>query len=202
MGGSVRMKPLLSKYSGGRAHDFGADAEDGRLARGADPEVAALHEEVDAVLLGSDGVGVGLGDALDDLDVLDVELKSSRRALVGADFAGDDDRGLLGEAFEGFEDCRGHALDVGHALHGAGAVAEDGEQELAALAGVVEPAADGDGLAFVLAQGVYRRERCGRLGGFFGGRRRGGGFFGHEILDFCGVPRPGGARDGAPIFDG
>ena len=33
------------------AHDGGADAEDGGLARGAEPEVAMLHEEVDAVLL-------------------------------------------------------------------------------------------------------------------------------------------------------
>jgi hypothetical protein len=35
---------------GGGAHDFGTDAEDGGLARGADPEMAMLHEEVDAVL--------------------------------------------------------------------------------------------------------------------------------------------------------
>ncbi len=76
---------------GGGAHDGGADAEDGGLARGADPEVAVLHEEVDAVLLEGDGVGVGLGDALDDLDVFDVELEAAGGALVGADLAGDDD---------------------------------------------------------------------------------------------------------------
>ena len=133
MGGSVRMKPLVSKYSAAARMMVGADAQDGRLARGADPEVAVLHEEVDAVLLGGDGVGVGLGDALDDLDVLDVELVAAGGALVGADLAGDDDAGLLREAFEGFEDGSGAtALDVGHALDGAGAVAEDGEEELAA----------------------------------------------------------------------
>ena len=86
------------------AHDFGADAEDGGLARGADPEMAVLHEEVDAVLLEGDGVGVGLGDALDDLQVFDVEFEAAGSALVGADLAGDDDAGLLGEAFEGLED--------------------------------------------------------------------------------------------------
>ena len=44
------------------AHDGGADAEDGGLARGADPEVAMLHEEVGAVFFGRDGVGrVGRG---------------------------------------------------------------------------------------------------------------------------------------------
>ena len=104
------MKPLLSKYSGGRAHDLGPDAEDGGLARGADPEMAMLHEEVDAVLLEGDGVGVGLGDALDDLDVFDVELEAAGGALVGADFAGDDDAGLLGQAFECFEDRGGTLL--------------------------------------------------------------------------------------------
>ena len=60
------------------AHDFGADAQDGGLARGADPEMAVLHEEVDAVLLEGDGVGVGLGDALNDLEVFDIELDSRR----------------------------------------------------------------------------------------------------------------------------
>ena len=98
MGGSVRMKPLVSKYSGRGAHDVGADAEDGGLARRADPEVAVLHEEVDAVLFEGDGVGVGLGNALHDLDVFDVELEAAGGALVGADLAGDDDAGLLGEA--------------------------------------------------------------------------------------------------------
>ena len=61
--------------------------------------------------------------------------------------------GLLREAFERLEDLRRNALDVGHALHRAGAVAKDGKQQLAALARVVEPSAKGDGLAFVLAEG-------------------------------------------------
>ena len=48
---------------------------------------------------------------------------------------------------------------MGDALDGAGAVAKDGEEELAAFAEVVEPAAEGDGLAFVLAEGG----NCGHL---------------------------------------
>ncbi len=134
------------------AHDLGADAQDGRLARRADPQMAVLHEEVDAMLLERDGIGIGLGHALDDLDVFNIELKAARGALVGADLAGDDDRRLLREAFEGLEDCRRHALDVRDALHGSRAVAKDGKQQLAALAEVVEPSAQRDGLAFVLAE--------------------------------------------------
>ena len=48
---------------GCRAHDGGADAEDGRLARGAEPEMAMLHEEVEAVFLELDGVGRVVGNA-------------------------------------------------------------------------------------------------------------------------------------------
>ncbi len=92
------------------AHDFGPDAENGGLARRAHPQMAMLHEEVDAVLLEGDGVGVGLGDALDDFDVFHVELKAAGSALVGADLAGDDDRRLLGKAFERIEDCSGTLL--------------------------------------------------------------------------------------------
>ncbi len=70
---------------GGRTHDRGADAEDGGLARGADPEVAMLHEEVDAVFLAGDGVGGVVGDALGDVDGKDVELDAGGSAGVGAD---------------------------------------------------------------------------------------------------------------------
>jgi hypothetical protein len=38
-----------------------------------------------------DGIGVGLGNALDDLDIFDIELVAAGGALVGADLAGDDD---------------------------------------------------------------------------------------------------------------
>ena len=135
------------------AHDGGADAEDGGLARGAEPEVAVLHEEVDAVLFEGDGEGGFFGDALEDFDVFDVELVAAGGAGVGADFAGDDDGGLEGEGFEGVEDFFGDGGFGDDALDGAGAVAEDGEEEFAGGAEVVEPAAEGDGLAFVLGEG-------------------------------------------------
>ena len=60
--------------------------------------------------------------------------------------------------FQGLEDLFGDGGFGDDALDGAGAVAEDGEEELARGAEVVEPAAEGDGLAFVLADGGYGGE--------------------------------------------
>ena len=114
--------------------------------------MAMLHQEIDAVLLGRDGVGLLLGHALHDFDVLDVELVAAGRALVGADAAGDDDAGLLGEVPGGLPDFRRDG-GLGHdALHGARAIAKDGEEQLAGGAHVVEPAVQHDGLAFMLFQ--------------------------------------------------
>ena len=143
---------------GGGAHDGGADAEDGGLARGAEPEVAVLHEEVDAVLFEGDGEGGFVGDALEDVDGFDVELEAGGGAGVGADFSGDGERGLEGEIFEGFEDFFGDSGFGDDALDGAGAVAEDGEEQFAGGAEIVEPAAEGDGLAFVGCEGGDGRD--------------------------------------------
>ena len=99
--------------------------------------------------LGVMGKGVSIGDEVDDFDVLDVEFEAGGRARVGADAAGDDDRGLLGEGLDAVEDL-GRDGGLGHdALDGAGAVAEGGEEQLAGGADVVEPAAEGDAFAFV-----------------------------------------------------
>ena len=164
---------------GGGAHDGGADAEDGGLARGADPEVAVLHEEVDAGFFELDGVGGFVGDALGDGDVVDVELEAGGGAGVGADAAGDDEGGFEGEGLEGLEYVLGDGGFGDDALDGAGAVAEDGEEELAGGAEIVEPAAEGDGLAFVLAD-------VGDGGEDGGGGGRGGRFSRHADTVYAG----------------
>ena len=58
-------------------------------------------------------------------------------------------------SFEGVEDFFGDGGFGDDALDGAGAVAEDGEEKLAGGAEIVEPAAEGDGLAFVGREGGY-----------------------------------------------
>ena len=81
----------------------------------------------------------------------DVDLVSAGGALVGANFAGDDHAGFLRQALDRLEQFGRDGLLGDDALNDAAAVAKDGKQQFAALAQVVEPAANGDGLAFMLA---------------------------------------------------
>ena len=98
------------------------------------------------------GYGSRLGNALHHLKALHVQLVASRSALVGTHFAGHNHARLLGQPLQRLKDLGGHALYVRHALHGPGAVAKDGKQQLAALAQVIEPSAQGNRLAYMLAQ--------------------------------------------------
>ncbi len=56
----------VHEFAGG-ANRFGANAEDGGLARGADPEMALVEQEIDAMLFELDGEGRGVGNFLDDV---------------------------------------------------------------------------------------------------------------------------------------
>ena len=85
---------------------------------------------------------------LGDVDALDLELEEWGPS-GGADLAGDDEGRFEGEVLEGLEDLFGDGGLGDDALDGACAVAEGGKQELAGAAEVVEPAADGDGFAYV-----------------------------------------------------
>ena len=154
-----REAAVVEEIAGG-LDDLGAHAKNGGLALRAHPEMAMLHQEVGAVLFGRDGIRIGLGNALHDLHVRDIEFVSAVRALVGADFAFDDHTGFLGESLDRFEDFGRDGVLRHNALNDAGAVAKMREQQFAALAQVVEPAADGDGLAFVLADFGDRSYRC------------------------------------------
>ena len=118
------------------------------LARGAQPEVAVLHEEADAVLLGRDGVLLGLArrppgpsprartrwgsrvssftSAADSMSAVSWPMWSARGEQLGRDVVLED-----------------------HRLDDAGAVADLEEVELAARPLVVEPAAELDLLVLV-----------------------------------------------------
>ena len=103
-----------------RLDHFVAHADDGVLALAAQPQVAVVHQEIDAVLLGRDGIRVGFRHALHHFQVLHVHLVAAGRALFGADLAGDDDGRFLGQVLDGLEQLFGQGALHGHALHQAG----------------------------------------------------------------------------------
>lgn len=113
--------------------------------------MAMLHQEIDTVFFGSNGVRVGFGDALQHLNVRDIQFVAAGGALIGANFAFYYYAGFLGETFDGFEDFGSDGILRDYTLNDAGAVTKLGKEKLATFAEVVEPSADGDGLAFVLA---------------------------------------------------
>ena len=124
-----------------RVDDLVADTQDRRLALGTNPQVAPVHQEINAVFLGRDGVVVRL---VHHLEGARDQLVATRRALVGAHRAGDDDGALLAQVI-GFGE--GRFVDVllaHHHLQEAGAVADYQEVNLAAGSPVMQPALDGD----------------------------------------------------------
>ena len=46
-----------------------------------------VHQEIDAVLFGRDGIRIGFRHALHDLDAFDIHFEAAGRALLGADLA-------------------------------------------------------------------------------------------------------------------
>ena len=130
-----------------RVDDLVPHAQDGLLARRPDPEVPAVHQVVDAVLLRRDRVVVRLGDHR---EAGPGQLETALGPRVGAHPAGDDDGGLLGEVVGPGKQL---LADVGlrhHDLDEAGPVPDDEEMDLAARAAVVQPAPEGDVLAVEL----------------------------------------------------
>ncbi len=119
-----------------------AHADDGVLPLAAQPEVAMIHQKLDAVILRGDGVGIGFRHALHHFQILHVHFVAAGGALVGADLAGDNDGGFLGQVFDGLEQGFGQRTFYGHALHQAGAIAQDRKDDFAGFAKVVEPTGD------------------------------------------------------------
>ena len=124
--------------------------------------MAVLHQKIDAVLFGRDGIRIVGIHALHHLRVGDVEFVAAGSALVGAYLAGDDHARLLRQPLDRLEQFGRNCVLGHHALDDAATVAELREQQLAALAQVVQPSADGDALAFVLADFPNRRQGCRR----------------------------------------
>ena len=110
-----------------------AHAQDRLLARRADPQVAPIHQEVDAVFLRRDREVVRLAH---DLEARDVDLVAARRALVRARGAVHDDGALLREVVGPRERLVADG-GLGHdGLDEAGSVADLQKVDLAARSAV------------------------------------------------------------------
>ncbi len=168
-----------------RAHDLRANPQNRRLPWATHPQMPPLLQKVDAMILQRDRVRVGLRHALHHLHVFHVQLVPARRALVRTHLSRDNYARFLREAFQLFKHFRRHALHMRHSLDRPGSIAKDGEQQLAALARVVEPPAQSDRFAFVpanLGNGGHRRSR---FRGFWSSRSS---FFRHFRQSFWATP--------------
>ena len=112
---------------------FGANAQDGGLARRANPEMAMVEQEIDAVLFELDGIRLRFGNLLQHFDFRDAHFESARSALFGANFSGDDDAGFLRQTFQRSEGL-GTFFQRANALDDASAVTENRKEQLAGFA--------------------------------------------------------------------
>ena len=151
---SALVKKIAHRFDDLRPHP-----QNRRLPLRPHPQMPVLHQEFDAVLFRRDGIRIGLRHALHHLHIRHIELISAGRALIGAHLALDDHARLLRQRLDRFEHFRRDRVLRHHALDHARAVAKMRKQQLPALAQVIEPAANGDRLAFVLPDfrdGSYR----------------------------------------------
>src|SRR5262249_16918578 len=135
-----------------RVDDPVPDAQDRLLPLAADPQVPAVEQVVDAMLLRGDRELVRLADHV---EVLHVDLVSARGTFVSPRRARDNDRGFLRERIRAREQLVADRSLRHHALNEPGAVAQDQKVNLAARPAVVQPSLDGDLFAFVAADILY-----------------------------------------------
>src|SRR5208283_2896732 len=110
------------------------------LPPAAEPEMTMIHQEVNAVIFGRNRVWMLLGNVLQDAGAFHIQLVSTRSALLRPHFAANDDRTLLRESLQCFEDLFGELALHGNTLDHAAAIANNREDNLSGFAQIVEPA--------------------------------------------------------------
>jgi hypothetical protein len=99
------------------------------------------------MFLQRDWIRIAVGYTLNDLQIRYIEFISARRTFIGAHLAADDQARFLREILECIEDFGSNRFLKEHSLNGARAIAQDGEEQLPALAQIVEPSSYRDSLA-------------------------------------------------------
>jgi len=106
-----------------------------------------VHQKVDAVFLGCDGIPFG---QLHDLHIRQRHLKSARSTRIGVHHARDDHGGFLGDASGRLEGFRRDLLLERDPLDNTRAIANEQELQPSLVRTAVQPPLDGDLLANVL----------------------------------------------------
>src|SRR6185436_15182621 len=119
--------------------DFVANFENRPLPRRADPEVALIHEEFDAMLLGCYWKGILFGNHLLGLDIREIHFVSAGSARVFADSPGDNDGRFVCKGFRRGKYFRRNRISDKHPLDVAGTVPDNQELNLAARSLVMDP---------------------------------------------------------------
>src|SRR5258706_15478924 len=112
------------------ANHLSANAQNGGLARRANPEMPLIQQEIDAVLFQLNGVRSVIGDALHDFNRRDLNFEPARSAFIGMDASRDDHAGLLRKSSQRLERHR-LILQRYHALDRSRAVAKNREKKFA-----------------------------------------------------------------------
>ncbi len=128
---------------------FMPHTNNGVLPLGPEPQMPVVHQKFDAVLLRCDRIRICFRDFGRMVRALHVHLEAARRASFRAKAAPHNERRLLRQMLQFLKQLFGQFVFQCDALQQSGAVAQNGKNDLAGLAQVVEPAGDFDGLAHV-----------------------------------------------------
>ena len=96
-----------------------------------------VHQEIDAVIFGSDGIRIRFRYALQDLRRFHVNFKSALRARLRPYLPGDDQRGLLGQTLQRLKQFLGQIGLYRDALNDPRPIAKQRKTDLAGAPNIV-----------------------------------------------------------------
>ena len=131
------------------ADNRGANSQNRPLAAGAHPQMAPVHQELNAVLLGRDGKVLGRADQLQAADADFIAARQTGRARVTAHHAGHANGGFLGQAAGQRKVILVQLVAKGDALDDAAAIAQPDEVQPPLAGAQLHPALQQDLLAFM-----------------------------------------------------
>ena len=100
----------------------------------AQPQVAMVHQEIDAMIFRSDRIRRSFGNALDHVDLFEIHFVAAGGARLCPHLAANDDRRLLRQILDRLERLLGQVRLHCDTLHNPGAIAKQRERDFAGFA--------------------------------------------------------------------